>query len=329
MEIPEFIVEPTDASGEQDSLQSFLAQALSDPSMANSALPAGQYAVARHSLSNSQILGVIAINCSALVKHSSQTSFAMIELLVVAPDRRREGIACALLQWASDNARTHQALALRCDLPASKFALTALASNELEACLQKFAFKRAANGVWSKLLAFATAEARIEQHAQVQPVRAKQAIGGKTSTEARAATLQVIALTQRDLVIYTRDLDPVVLNTQVVLDSLRLIALKPGAKLRFLVQNTERALRDGHRLLELSRRLPSNFEFRCVQAEDLQYAGAFVVNDQRSFLTRAFAERFECEGELYDIAESNRLRRYFDEVWERSRIATEWRRLSL
>jgi GNAT superfamily N-acetyltransferase len=319
MEIPEFIVEPTDARGEQDSLQSFLAQALSDPSMANFALPVGQYAVARQSLSNSQILGLIVIN-----------PFAVIELLIVAPNRRREGIARALLQWASDTAQAQSALALRCDLDACKFELIALARMELEACLLASAFTHEASGVWSKLLALPTPVARsVEQRALLQPVRVKQAIGGKTSAEARAATLQVIALAHRDLLIYTRDLDPVVLNTSLVLDALRLIALTPGAKLRFLVQNTERALRDGHRLLELSRRLPSNFEFRCVQAEDLQFVGAFIVNDQWSFLSRPFADRFECEGELYDIAESNYLHRYFDEVWERSRLATEWRRLSL
>ncbi len=65
-----------------------------------------------------------------------------------------------------------------------------------------------------------------------------------------------------------------------MLDCLRQLSLQKGARIRILVQECGRALKSGHRLLELARRMNSTFEFRSPQAEDLQYSSAFIVNDQ-------------------------------------------------
>jgi hypothetical protein len=159
--------------------------------------------------------------------------------------------------------------------------------------------------------------------------RMSNPIGGKTRAECAAATLQILQGTRLDLVLYSRDLDPAVLNTTLFLEAFRQLALRRGASVRILLQSTHRAMTDGHRLIELSRRLPSSFTFRCPQTQDLLYPGAFLVNDQFGFLARSQGDRYDCEGDEYDIPESARLKRYFDEVWERSRPASELRRLSL
>ena len=156
---------------------------------------------------------------------------------------------------------------------------------------------------------------------------------GDTSADLSAAVLQLIAESRSDLVIYTRDLDPQLLNRSAALDALRTLALRPshsvGGQIRILVQNTYRAVKDGHRMIELSRRLPDAFSFRCPVAEDLHYTGAFLLNDRFGYIERRFGDRFEFVGDLYGIAEQSRLKRYFDEVWERAVPASELRRLSL
>ena len=147
------------------------------------------------------------------------------------------------------------------------------------------------------------------------------------------AVLQLISESRSDFAIYTRDLDPQLLNTSAAIDALRTLALRPSnsvrGQIRILVQNTYRAVKDGHRIIELSRRLPDAFSFRCPVAEDLHYAGAFVLNDGFGYIERRFGDRFEFVGDLYGIAEHGRLKRYFDEVWERAVPASELRRLSL
>ena len=156
---------------------------------------------------------------------------------------------------------------------------------------------------------------------------------GDTSVELRAAVLQLITESRSDFAIYSRDLDPQVLNTSAAIEALRTLALKPsrsvGGQIRILLQNTQRAVKDGHRMIELSRRLPDAFSFRCPVAEDLHYVGAFFLNDRFGFIERRFGDRFEFVGDSYGIAEQSRLKRYFDEVWERAVPASELRRLSL
>lgn len=156
---------------------------------------------------------------------------------------------------------------------------------------------------------------------------------GDGSADLSAAILQLIGESRSDFAIYTRDLDPQLLNTSAAIDALRTLALRPshsvGGQIRILVQNTYRAVKDGHRLIELSRRLPDAFSFRCPVAEDLHYAGAFLLNDRFGYIERRFGDRFEFVGDLYGIAEQARLKRYFDDVWERAAPASELRRLSL
>lgn len=157
--------------------------------------------------------------------------------------------------------------------------------------------------------------------------------GGATSAALSAAVLQLIAESRADFAIYTRDLDPHILNTSATIEALRTLALRPSnsvaGQIRILVQNTQRAVNDGHRLIELSRRLPDAFSFRCPVAEDLQYTGAFFLNDRFGYIERRFGDRFEFVGDQYGIAEHGRFKRYFDEVWERAAPASELRRLSL
>ena len=169
----------------------------------------------------------------------------------------------------------------------------------------------------------------VDQRALQTQQRQSQPIGGKTRESLAQALLQVLQATKREFWLYSRDLDPAVTDRSDFLEPLRLACLKPGMQVHILLQDPSRAVMNGHRLVELSRRLPSVIHFRCPQAEDLQFIGAFATNDDFGFVARSFGDRFECEGDLYHVAENARLRRYFAEVWERARPTSEFRRLSL
>ena len=168
---------------------------------------------------------------------------------------------------------------------------------------------------------------------KISTKRVSLPFSGDSSADLSAAILQLIGESRSDFAIYTRDLDPQLLNTSAAIDALRTLALRPshsvGGQIRILVQNTYRAVKDGHRMIELSRRLPDAFSFRCPVSEDLHYAGAFLLNDRLGYIERRFGDRFEFVGDLYGIAEHARLKRYFDDVWERAVPASELRRFSL
>lgn len=146
----------------------------------------------------------------------------------------------------------------------------------------------------------------------------------------RDATLELIQSARHELCLYTRDLEPPILDEHALIEAIRHIALSGRrADVRILVQDTSRALRDGHRLLDLSHRLSSLVHIRRPSHEDQQYPSAFVLTDSGGYLFRTFGDRFEGEGDLYYPPRRDELKRYFDEVWERAEQPAELRRLSL
>ena len=149
--------------------------------------------------------------------------------------------------------------------------------------------------------------------------------------QAVAAIAELLADAAREIAIYTRDLDPTLLDAPPILDAIKRIALSGrGARVRILVQEPKKPLADGHRLIALAQRLPSLIEFRTPQDEqDRLYASAFLINDRRGYLFRTLASRSEGEGSTYAPGRHKQLREYFDQVWGRSVPSEELRQLAL
>ena len=141
--------------------------------------------------------------------------------------------------------------------------------------------------------------------------------------------LDILKKGRRELVLYTRDLDPDMLNNADVLDALRQFCTSSThARLRFLAHDLRRAVSEDHAIIRLAQRLPSRVAIRVVEEEtDTQYASAFVLNDKGAYLFRPNATRFEASACLNDSATQRQYLRYFDEVWERARPASELRPL--
>lgn len=144
------------------------------------------------------------------------------------------------------------------------------------------------------------------------------------------ATRALAGSARRELCIYTRDLEPALYEDAAVLEGIRQAALSGrGSSVRILVQDTTRAVRDGHRLVDLAQRLASIIHIRRPVEEDLQFAGAYLLNDSGGYLYRNFGDRFEGDGDLCYPPRRDELKRQFDEVWERAETPPELRRLGI
>lgn len=150
-------------------------------------------------------------------------------------------------------------------------------------------------------------------------------------SDVKAALLQLLGDARHTLSVHSHDFDPGTLDDVDVLAALRRLAGSGrGASLRFLLHDPAQALRDGHRLIALEQRLPSAVHMRVpVEEDDLAYASAFVVNDVGGYLLRPLSGRFEGRGSTCERAQQGPLQRYFDQVWERSKDATELRPLGM
>ena len=149
--------------------------------------------------------------------------------------------------------------------------------------------------------------------------------------QALTETLGLIAAARREIYIYTRDLDPLLLDTEAVLDALKRVAISGrGAAIRILIQDPQQPIRHGHRLIKLAQRLTSAFTLRTpTQAEDLQYPSAFLLNDASGFYFRTLGNRYEGEVVSYAPGRHAQLLEFFRRVWERSETSEELRQLAL
>lgn len=148
--------------------------------------------------------------------------------------------------------------------------------------------------------------------------------------EGAAAVLVAVAgHARRELGIYSRAMDPGLLDRMDVVDALRHFAVRGGERrVRVLLQDAATPQRNGAPLLPLAQRLPSVFAFREVRDPvDARYPSAYAFSDTGGMLFRPLGHRFDGEGGIDDAPAARRLQLEFDRIWERSRPCTEYRAL--
>ncbi len=146
-----------------------------------------------------------------------------------------------------------------------------------------------------------------------------------------AARLQLLERTGHELDIHLPSLESTVLANDAEQDQLRRIATSGRrARIRLLLHDAAGSARGGHRLLALAQRLPSVLQIRMpLDESDLAHRAAFIINDSGGYLLLPDATRANGRASLRDRASQAPLRRFFDQVWERSQRAVEWQRLDI
>jgi hypothetical protein len=98
---------------------------------------------------------------------------------------------------------------------------------------------------------------------------------------------------------------------------------------RILVQDSGRAVREGHRLIELSRRLPTFIEIRNPHPDHRNVIATFLVAEDRAVLYRKQADRYDGWTDLDAPLDARQLLKTFDEIWNRATPDPEMRRLGI
>ncbi len=148
--------------------------------------------------------------------------------------------------------------------------------------------------------------------------------------EFREAMVAVAGVAVRSLAIMTRDLESGIYDDPEFLDAVKHLCLSRSyARIRVLVTNPHRTLRDGNRFVYLGRRLSTFVEFRHVSEQHRDHNEAFMIADENALVFRADADRWEG---ISDTSEPTIARRYlntFDEIWAHSKPAHEFRQLHI
>ncbi len=144
-------------------------------------------------------------------------------------------------------------------------------------------------------------------------------------------TARIIADARRFVWIRSLDLDPWLFDHADVLDALRGFATHGHDTRVLILLHDHAAPQAAHaKLLDLAQRLPSVFEFR--EVNDPAYRedrSAMVAGDAGGYYFRAQGDAFEGSANLSSRARVRQLKERFDEIWERSRVISEYRALGI
>lgn len=151
-----------------------------------------------------------------------------------------------------------------------------------------------------------------------------------TSEEHRQAALAMAKQAQRSVLIFSRNLDPAVFDTAELEEALAQLARRSEHTfIHILIQDSDKAIKSGHRLVNLAQRLSSKIEIRKPIEEYKHINSAFVVVDETAYIKRNVADRYDADASFSDRLTARDLTLFFKEVWQRSQQDTQLRRIHI
>jgi len=137
--------------------------------------------------------------------------------------------------------------------------------------------------------------------------------------EMRAAVDAVAASAQRLMSIYTPDLEPELYDQNGFLEIVkRFVLARRFAKVRVLLSDSGRVLRDNNRFIAMGRRLTSCIDIRPAVSQMQQPACAYLIADDRAIVYRVHSDRWDGVADLDNPPIARQYLDEFDEIWHAS-----------
>ncbi len=146
----------------------------------------------------------------------------------------------------------------------------------------------------------------------------------------RQAVIKVSLEAKRKVSIFTHDLEPGIYDDPEFLEIIkRLVLSQTYARIRVLIADPSRAVKNGNNFVHLGRRLNTYIEFRHVREDLRTHSEAFCIADQTALVYRLQAQRWDGIADTYEPAVAKLYGTMFDEIWLASEVEMEFRQLSI
>lgn len=151
-----------------------------------------------------------------------------------------------------------------------------------------------------------------------------------TRDEMRQAVIDVVREADRRVSIFTHDLEPGIYDDPDFLEVVkRLILQHSYSRVRVLIADPTRAVKNGNNFVHLGRRLNTYIEFRHVREDLRTHAESFCIADETALVYRLQANRWEGIADTYEPAVAKLYGKMFDEIWTASEVEMEFRQLGI
>ena len=109
----------------------------------------------------------------------------------------------------------------------------------------------------------------------------------------------------------------------------RLVLSQTYARIRVLIADPTKAIKNGNNFVHLGRRLNTYIEFRHVREDLRTHAEAFCIADEKALVYRLQAGRWEGIADTHEPAVAQLYGKMFDEIWLASEVEMEFRQLGI
>ena len=151
-----------------------------------------------------------------------------------------------------------------------------------------------------------------------------------TREEMRQAAVATAKQARRRLSIFTHDLEPGIYDDPEFLEVVkRMVLSQTYARIRVLIADPMKAIKNGNNFVHLGRRLNTYIEFRHVRDDLRTHAEAFCIADEKALVYRLQASRWEGIADTYEPAVAKLYSKMFDEIWFASEVEMEFRQLGI
>jgi hypothetical protein len=151
-----------------------------------------------------------------------------------------------------------------------------------------------------------------------------------TAEENKNAALSLVKQARFSIDIFSQDLDAELYNNQEFERSIFNLAKRhPNTKVRILTQDSQVAVRNGHRLIKLAQSLTSSVFINNPSREYRDEKCAFLAVDNLGLLYRVSASNRNYKASLNFMSpqRAGKLTDFFNEVWEHSTPDIQTRRI--
>lgn len=151
-----------------------------------------------------------------------------------------------------------------------------------------------------------------------------------TQKEMRTAVIDVAKEARRRVSIYTHDLEPGIYDDPDFLEVIKhLVLSQTYARIRVLIADPSRAIKNGNAFVNLGRRLNTYIEFRHVREDLRTHPESFCIADEAAMVYRLQASRWEGIADTYEPDVAKHYGSIFDEIWQASEVELEFRQLGM
>ena len=138
--------------------------------------------------------------------------------------------------------------------------------------------------------------------------------------DVKTGVVSIASLAERQITILTPDLEPGIYDSEEFLEALkRLVLARRYAKVRVLISDPRRTVRNGNQLVALARRLNSFIEFRNLHPDFRgELPAAYIIADDKALLYRANGGGYDgIMGNFEPVVARQHLAE-FEQPWEAS-----------